>query len=391
MSFPLSVSMTPAFFDESHVMLRAQLKCLAAQTVKDFDVWLIDPHYQKRKNIIPELAARYSLDIKHIPYTPNTRIAKYFDCAIFNAAYIYSTSPMNVRFSCYRFVRPNFVERILSAPKGVNVDFYMHAVGPDLCEVRDNVSDKVKHKVVWNFESEDVDWSRFPTRSGYTDDKFSGIDESSSLGNWPPFMDKDTLEPIQVQGNVYGNIAWNRDQWLAINGTNEVITNGCHWEDLDFDTRAYIAGHKIVRYSHVLYRLHHHYGAHAQRSNVPVDTAFTKMCGACHDMIFCNKGDGDFGAKLRVRLSKQELRHYYQHQVWVCDKCLLSGAIYDDRGLDHYFYHLHDMGVSKAPVLSRELIGRNLQVLAEYMDKCPYLSSKVLIYNDSWVNPYYYV
>jgi hypothetical protein len=383
--------MTPAFWDEGHVMLRAQLKCLSVQTAKDFDVWLIDPHYQKRKTVIPELAQKFGLDIKHVPYAPNTRIAKYFDCAIFNAAYCYSDAPVNVRYSCYRFVRPTFVERILSAPQGANVDFYMHAVGPDLCEVRDNVRDKAKHRSVWWFEGEDVDWSRFPTKSGYANETCTEIDEANSLGNWPAFMDQDTIEPIRVPANIYGNIAWNRDQWMAINGTNEVITNGCHWEDLDFDCRAAIAGQKVVRYSHLLYRLHHHYGSHAQRSNVPVDVPFTRMCKACYAMIFCNKGDGDFGRQLRVRLKNAEVQHYYECQVWVCKECLLSGAYYDDRGLDHYFYHLQANRVSRSPVLPRELIGRNLSILADHMDKCPYLSSKVLIYNDSWTNPYYYV
>ena len=87
-SKPVTVAMTPAYFDDSHMLLRTQLKCLYLQTVKDFDVLLIDPHYQKRKSVIPELADRFGLDIKHVPYTPNTNIGKFIDCSIFNAAFV---------------------------------------------------------------------------------------------------------------------------------------------------------------------------------------------------------------------------------------------------------------------------------------------------------------
>lgn len=380
MSYPITVSMTPAFYDAEHILLRAQLNCLSKQTVKDFDVWMIDPHYQKRKALIPELAKRFNLDIKHIPYTPNTRVAKYFDCAIFNAAFCYSQSPINVRYSCYRFVRPTFIEKIVNAPPGVNIDFYMNAVGPDLSEKGEP---HVKHLSVWNFDSEEVDWSKFPKKSGYDD-------PGNSLGNWPQFMDCDTETPVTATGNIYGNIAWLRDQWMALNGTNEVITNAAHWEDLDFDTRAETAGQQVVRYSHQLYRLHHHYGSFSQRSNVQVDTPLTRMCQACYEMVFCNSSDLEFGEKLQARKERQDLEIYHLWQAWVCRKCLLSGAIYDGKGLDAYFRRIRLNGITKAPILPKERIGRNLSILADKMDKCSDLKSKVEIYNDSWSNPIFY-
>ena len=100
LNYPITVSMTPAFYDREHMLLRAQLKCLYKQTVMDFDVWLIDPHYNKRKDIIPELSDKFGLDIKHIPYSPALHIAKRYDCAIFNATFVYSPSPITVRDSC---------------------------------------------------------------------------------------------------------------------------------------------------------------------------------------------------------------------------------------------------------------------------------------------------
>ena len=95
--------MTPAFYDEGHMLLRAHLKCLQDQTFKDFGVWLIDPHYEKRKDVIPEIVEHYGLNIVHVPYSPNPFIAKRLNCSIFNAVYCYSRTPRIVRLSCYRY------------------------------------------------------------------------------------------------------------------------------------------------------------------------------------------------------------------------------------------------------------------------------------------------
>lgn len=389
MPYPVSVSMTPAFYDAENILLRTQLKCLSLQTCKDFDVWLIDPHYQKRKDIIGELASRFGLDIKHVPYTPNTRIAKNVDCAIFNAAYCYSQSPVNVRYSCYRFVRPTFIERILGAPKGVNVDFYFHAIGPSLDEQDIPCGFRVRHKAVWDFNGEDVDWSQVPTRSGCDHrHNYNGKPETA-LGNWPMFMDHDSAVQ-SVPLNIYGNIAWNRDQWLALNGTNEVITNASHWEDLDFDCRAAIAGQCVVRYSHLLYRLYHIYGNYSQRSNTEVDTPFKPPCTPCHVMTLRNNGDADYGKILQKRIAAGEVYSYPEYQAWVCKTCQLSGPIYDASGLNDYMARLRAARMSRSPILKAERIGRNLNALVDQMDKCADLSSKVEVYNDSWSNPAYY-
>lgn len=381
--------MTPSFWDDEQILLRAQLKCLSLQTCKDFDLWLIDPHYQKRKNIIPELAAKFRLDIKHVPYAPNTRIAKHYDCAIFNAPYCYSKARIIARYSCYRFARPTFIEAIAGLPDGVNADFYMHAVGHDISVPGVDVSPEAKHRLVWDFNSEDYNWDLVPVSSGYDDNhKFCG-DPSLCLGNWPKFMDKDA-PPAVVPLNIYGNIAWRRDQWMQLNGTNEVITNASHWEDLDFDCRAQNAKQMVARFAHLLYRHFHYYGKLNQRSTIPVDVPFKPFCDECRKILIDNGGDVGFGHQVNMGLKSFRLRHYYQHRAWVCSECLLSGPVYDETGLDHYFFHLQDMGITRAPILSNELIGRNLLTVANEMDKVSSLSSKVDIYNDSWVNPKFY-
>lgn len=384
--------MTPGHYTEDCALLRAQLKCLSLQTSRDFDVWLFDPHYHKRSSAVAELATRFRLDLKHIPYTPATHVAKLYDWASMNAGYCYSRAPRNVRLSCWRFVRPTFVERILSAPPNVNVDLYMHAVGPDIYEEHLSQGDKIAHKRVWWFNGEDVNWSAIPTRSAFPDNtcRHDTADPAHSLGNWPPYMDSDAPTPAPIPLTLYGNIAWCRDQWLALNGVNEVITNAAHWEDLDFDTRAANANQRVVRYAHQIYRLHHVYGEGAMRTNYPPDVSPTRPCPTCVNMYTHNGSDNNFGIMVRARLRSGELRHYYQHRVWVCNECLLSGPLYDDTGLDHYFFHLQDMKITRAPTLPYERIGRNLSIVCEMLDRCPYLDTKVEIYNDSWTNPYYF-
>lgn len=384
-TYPISVSMTPSFYDDEHILLRAQLKCLSVQTNKDFDVWLIDPHYQKRKSVVPELAEKFCLDIKHVPYTPCTRVAKILDCAIFNAAYMYSQAPVNVRYSCYRFVRPNFTEVIANRPEGVNVDFGMLAVGPSLYPDTKHTA----HKRVWNFESEDVNWDQIPTKSGYLPDGTESGDRAFELGGWPTFMDDDT-GVTDVPLNVYGNIAWHRDQWIDLNGTNEVFTNSSHWEDLDFDCRALVAGQKIFRKSHVMYRLYHLYGTFSQRSNVEVDVPLKKPCKTCYDIAIRNFSVEDYGFRVQMAVSSGHFELFEEIGIWVCKKCLLAGCVYGAGGPNDYLDLVTKRKDKKATILRKYKIGRNLAALSSRMDACKCLQSKVDVFNSSWDDESFY-
>lgn len=382
--YPISVSMTPAFYDESHILLQAQLKCLSNQTIKDFDVYLIDPHFQKRKDIIPELATKYKLDIKHIPYVPNVYISKLIDCSIFNAGYCYSKSPINVRYSCYRFVRPTFIETILNAPKNINIDFYYLAIGPDSEEIKNNITPS-NHKRIWNFESDDIDWNKIPTLAQ------SNNFESMSLFSWNNYqhytIDTDIID---VPVNLYGNIAWNRDQWLSINGTNEVITNFSHWEDLDFNTRSKLADHKVVRRIDQMYRLYHSYGNYSQRSNVQVDVPLRNVCEKCMS-VYQNHSEYDYEMKLNNRIKNNDYYMYYDSHIWICKTCKLSGPVYTgEKNIDYYLSYIRNQKLINSPIIKDHLIGRNLKILSEKMDKETTIENKFEIYNDSWKNYYYY-
>jgi len=341
MTLPLSIGMTPSFYDADHRLLRLQLKCLSRQTCSDFDVWLMDPHYQKRREVIPELAGDYGLRLIHVPYVPNTRIAKVLDCSIFNAVFCYSESPRIARYSCYRIARESWVETILSAPDDVNVDFYYHNLSPAVSAQ------------VWDQRSDAPDWQAVPM-----------------------FTEPDT-GPVPVPANCYGNICWRRDQWLALNGTDEVFTNVAHYEDMQFDIRARAAGQRVVRRVNRLYRLPHPYGRFSQRANFPPDISFREPCARCHSLL---------QAQRWVEDQQEGYTRLLDRQIKVCNDCFLSGPFSPPH---EYCAFIRDSGITQATVLPDFRIGRNLRLLAEDMAGHP-LEEKIEIFHRSWHDERYY-
>lgn len=360
---PLTVAMTPSFFYEGDNLLRAQLRCLSEQKAKDFDVLLVDSHYSKRKTYSRELAEHYGLNIIHVPYQPNTRVAKKLDCAVFNAGYCYSESPKIVRLSCWRFVRPDFTEVCLNST--TNVDFRFHN-----CEARaqEFAHPETDHDTeIWKTDSDEVRWDAVPPTS------------SSPGARW--WRDSDADEPEQLlPSNCYGNVMIFRDQWLALNGCEETFTNTVHYEDVDFCIRARRAGLRGKRVAHKMYRLHHRYGAHSGRSNVSPDYAFLEPCAACAAALYVLEPQR---FDLRAREGRGEIA--VLGGVWVCRECLLCGPYYNSDPAEH----LHTHGRTRSLVLPEYKIGRNLNTLVADMDG-KRVEEKVEIFARSWEDSRYY-
>lgn len=359
---PLSIGMTPSFYTEDNALLKMQLNSLSKQIFKDFDVWLIDVHYDKRKNIVPELAELYKLDIKHIPYRPNQNIAKKLDCSIFNAIYCYSQSPRIVRFSCYRFVREDFTELCNEQENLINVDFYTHNIRP-----KDD-SEKELFSKVWDNKSENVNWSLVPK------------DCNTILAAWTKESDIDRPKTIHPP-NCWGNFMIWRQNWLSINGTDEVFSNTDHYEDIILNIRAKKVGFQTKRWAHKMYRLHHFYGAFSQRANVQPDYPCKQMCDKCK-ITSVDKGR----ELIPDRINKKELIPFYDEQIVVCNDCGLSGPMV--KSSDYVEFVRQNKIYST--ILPSVKIGRNLQILSEDMDKVSSLESKFDIFNNSWENERYY-
>jgi hypothetical protein len=360
--------MTPSFFFNGDWLLRAQLRCLSEQLDKDFDVCLIDSHYSKRASLVPQYAEHYRLNIVHIPYMPNIRVAKRLDCAIFNAPYMYSESPRIVRLSCWRFVRPDFT-KICSESKS-NVDFYFHNCEPSRPE--DAHPDTAHALPIWDMTSDVVNWGSVP-RCGSPGAAWTHHSETDA---------KAELMPL----NCYGNYMIFRNTWLQLNGCNEVFTNNEHWEDQDFCARARNLGVQCARSSNKMYRLHHYYGGHSGRSNVPTDHEFKKPCAAC-DAAHHAQPPNRYDTKNRAQRGEVEL--FEHHKIWVCKTCLLASADWSQE-VSEATTNVARRGIIKATIIPKYKLGRNLSILAEDM-KGKSLSEKVEIFNKSWDDARYYV
>jgi hypothetical protein len=364
----LTVGMTPSFFFEGDFLFKAQLKCLSEQKYKDFDVYAIDPHYSKRKDLVPQYANQYKLNIVHIPYMPNTHIAKRLDCAIFNAPYMYSESNRIVRLSCWRFVTPDFTD--ICAESKSNCDFYFHNCSP---KNQNDIHPDTGHSIsIWNMNSDNVNWCSIPK-----------INESGcSWTEHSEANEKEQLMPL----NCYGNYMIFRNEWLEINGCDEVFTNNEHWEDQDFCLRARKFGSRCARFSKKMFRLHHYYGSHSGRSNIVPDHVFKKPCEAC-DRAQYTYEPNRFDIKNRIKNGEIEI--FEEDQIWVCKKCHLSSTIWHKEVYESYKF-IENKSSYKSNIISKYKIGRNLQILAEDM-RGKTIQEKVEIYNDSWTNGRYYV
>ena len=366
MTKPLTVSMTPAFILEGDSLLRAQLNCLSKQTEKDFSVLIVDHHYSKRKGYMNELSEKYGLDIIHVPYSPATHIAKKLDCSVFNAAYCYSESPRIVRFSCWRFVKPDFTSVCLKS--NCNVDFRFHSVNPTT-----KINPTYGHnELVWEVGSDEVNWKNMPSKS------------KSPGAAWGSDSDHDDGEKL-FRRNSYGNYMVFRNQWIAINGADETFTNLTHYEDIDFCLRARNVEMTETQICHKMYRLHHHYGSHSGRANNVPDGQFKSICPSCAaawEVPEPNRFD------ISRRVKAGEIEIIYGMAVWVCRTCFLCGPVYSKDSREHCD-HVEFSGQTKANVIPKFKIGRNIEIVTSDMDGKT-LAEKVEIYNSSFTDERYF-
>lgn len=371
-TFPLTVGMTPAFRygGNDDWLLRAQLRCLSEQEFKDFDVYLIDPHFEKRRGYMPELAEKYKLHIVHIPYRPNQRVASRLDCAVFNAPYLFSESTRIVRYSCWRFVRPSFTK--ICVESKTNVDFRFHSISAPNFDGRDDSTTTNHASDIWNSGSDVVHWDKIPTKAG------------AGGATWGEDADHDAPETLFCL-NAYGNYCVSRKDWLSINGTDEAFTRVGHYEDMDFTLRAHNAGIKCERKCHILYRLSHNYGNHSGRSNEPTDHPLTKNCDECEEACHVLEPKR---FDIERRLLKNEIECFPEHKVWVCRKCLLSGPIYHT-GCHEHTEWIKGSRRTQATIIQKHMIGRNISRLASDMDGKS-LSEKVEIFERSYNDERYY-
>lgn len=186
---------------------------------------------------------------------------------------------------------------------------------------------------------------------------------------------------------------WWRENWLNINGTEEVITNTAHWEDIDFDNRALLDGQQAIRFPNLMFRLYHQHGGFSQRSNVEVDVSCKKPCENCKGFLHYTDHLKDRNLRYRLYMEREstfkEIKLYKNEMVWVCKKCKLSGPMWNNDESD-YINNLIKNNFKYATILKDEKLGRNLRILSEEMDKYNNIGDKFEIYQNSWNDEKYY-
>jgi hypothetical protein len=107
--------------------------------------------------------------------------------------------------------------------------------------------------------------------------------------------------------------------------------------------------------------------------------------------IYTNHSDYDYEVKLNNRIKNNDYHMYYDDHIWICKECKLSGPVYTgEKSIDYYLSYIRSKKLIDSPIIKEHLIGRNLKILSDKMDKETTIEGKFEIYNDSWKNYYYY-
>jgi GT2 family glycosyltransferase len=210
-------------------------------------------------------------------------------------------------------------------------------------------------------DSDNVNWSAIPK-----------INEPGC--SWTEHSEKD--EPRQIMPlNCYGNYMISRNEWIELNGCDEVFTNNEHWEDQDFCIRAKKFGSHCSRFSKKMFRLHHYYGSHSGRSNIKPDYQFKSPCDSCNKAQYTyapNRFD------IKNRIDKGEIEIFEEDQIWVCKNCHLSCTIWHNDVSESYRF-IENKKSYKSTIIPKYKIGRNLAILVEDM-RGKSLQEKIEIY-----------
>lgn len=366
----LTVYLPTSYYTRDAWSLRLQFHCLAQQTVRDFDVVLLDPHYRKRWGTVRELADIYGLTVTHYPYECNQNVSKFHDWTMLNSAFAMIEAKRLLRMSCYRVFKPNMVELVLNTPAPHNIDFGYCPIAANHRAVRPDAT---------------VDFDLLPPKAARLHPRHSryvsGTDQQEVIGPMPPEGQTEATTLVTLQ--CFGNGAWWREQWLRVNGICEAFTAGTTCEDIEYDVRAAADGQTVTyRDDCPMYRLEHGKGPSlCYASPIPPDRALRPPCEQCYQMARDR-------SHLTKRLSRGDFERFDDLGLIVCRDCHLADGNWLTSGEDFYKV-LARSGRTQAAILPQYNIGRNLRILASDMAGQSW-SRKIELLEASWDHPRYY-
>jgi len=186
----ITVAIAAYMFDLEHDEF--MIRSLAKQTCQDFDLLFIDPYKNtERELLVRRMCTDLGIDYTYFPYELPPMPRK-FDWAIWNTPFLFTDKKRVFRYQQWRVIHTRLIEYVLSTPGNIGL-LREHAPTTAHVQFADHIA------------------------------KSEGNDPGSSCGDWC----------ITVE------------DFLEINGIDEVGTALCHYEDTDMLMRwqiAYING-----------------------------------------------------------------------------------------------------------------------------------------------------
>lgn len=310
---------------------------LANQTHQDFEWVLCDNYYQDNKNIIKELCEKNKIRCIHFPMVGMSHIGSQWHWELYNNALLISTQPYFIRFGIYRYMHKQTLEFVVKSitKKGIYVDQTQQYVTNDIFD-------------------------------------FNGdIEEKYNLSILPENI-------TEVPTTHCGMFSMNKEAMIQINGNNEAAEIRHHFEDGDLNARWRNKTSQKIPMVHLkssFLRIDHIKDLNRPKLD-SMEPCFKEYC------LTNFHGFSDD----KVIPHPEIVRFKYREFPWLaCRTCgMMSPA-----SIDGYFKHLETYKSPVAPIGVNGVLGRDIRILNEDINKFQSLDSKVALLKISHTEPRY--
>jgi len=204
-----------------NALMRAQLLNLNCQNRFDFQVVIVDSHYQKRREDVEALRPKLRYDLLHVPYVPDVSVPRDLDYAAWNQAALLARGSHVAMFLDWRFAAPCYLDVI------------------DYCTQ------------TWPDRVIDCGWEVLGT-TGHSD-----IIPRAGNPMALPTCEANWSDERTCPLTIYGNWVIERKRFIALGGINEVLGSSYHFIDVDLGVRMVTARIQCRVVRNILYREWH--------------------------------------------------------------------------------------------------------------------------------------
>jgi hypothetical protein len=334
----ISVITTNVFPGTRHIEFA--IRCLGAQTYKDFEWVFVDAFHDRNESLVRELCDKHGLKwVIHAPLCPPTHVGRRYHWESYNTALMFSTRYYFVRLGVYRYFHQDLVRTALEhANDGVWLNISQRAM------------------------------------QGFNDDlSFEEINQKYDV-------EMDCWDKSPRLESHCGMFSFSRAKMIEMNGNNEALLIH-HWEDGDFNSRLVQAENVPAINVHKSFlRIEH------CKEPASTDGPFLGKRVCEHHVnpncIFYAKNNHD------IENNPVENTHWFDYKGFLWAKCDVCGTVAVSNA-DKYFHYLKtDPRGMRAPI-NVQGIGRNIGILDDDLKKLTSFQSKVELLTSSHTDPRY--